>query len=246
MKFNAEELRSLGVNTVCPWLSGEGLWMEMADHACEERVYDKGEEIVAIGDREEDMRLVVEGSVRYRIFSSEGRVKTIAILLPSATFAEGPAVGEPKYSIFSVEALEKTRLLVFKPETVRKLIMEDEGLLCETMESMGKKIGASVAQIEALVFKDVHRRLAYLLFNYSLAYTSGSLWEKPENEDDHGVVKLTQSALAELAGCSRVSVTVGLRQLQEEGYIYVGRGQIFVRDPEGLLFTAYPRLELPS
>jgi len=53
-------------------------------------------------------------------------------------------------------------------------------------------------------------------------------------EYGRSVVPLTHHLLAEMAGCSRITVTRHLGELQERGVLRLGRGAITIRDRAAL------------
>jgi CRP-like cAMP-binding protein len=96
------------------------------------------------------------------------------------------------------------------------------------IKSMNYKIDIMIDQIENISFKCSKERIANLI--YRLASNYG----KKDNKDVHLNLAFTHQELANLAGCSRVSVSRVLATLKSERIIRYSRNQFTVINMERL------------
>ena len=229
----ATKAQQAGINIQSPWMPVRTNWLRFCSEGTT-KAFDRGSVIVRPGDLVDRLYVIVRGNLKYSIYSPDGCSKTLAILQQGGLFGEGPALSEPIHSCFSVEAVTDAEVCTFDPATAMKLVMDNEDLLKDTINSLCMKFVAASRQIEDMAFRSVKQRLASLFYTFLI---SGG------GNTNTIVIELTHSELADLVGCGRVAATRALQELQEEGLIHVGRGSIFLQSKQGLFTTAYPQYE---
>jgi CRP-like cAMP-binding protein len=186
-----------------------------------ERRYDAEQIVFLEGDPCAGLHLVVSGLARVYRLSLEGREQVLAVLGPSDSCNEVPAVdGGPNPA--SCSTLEETVVWVISCATLDQLRQEIPGLNDTIINSLAGRCRELVQRVHNLSFLSVTARVARFLIN--------------QTEPGHPLSRRrwTQEEIAAHVGTVREMVGRALRQLADEGLIRFDRHRIHVIDREGL------------
>ena len=167
--------------------------------------------------------VVAEGTLRTCLISEQGKQITVRYSRPGDLVGlAGVYAGQsPRMSI---QAVTGSRLLLLRPETVRKLAAADAGLanvlLAELAEQATAYLGALASTTLPSLRQDVVRHLL-------------DAAESGENGDSI-VARLSPQELAEHVGSPREVVGRILRDLKNEGLVSSGKDAVVVLDADRL------------
>jgi len=198
------------------------------------RVYPHGHTIIQQGAFVGGVYYLTRGRVRYSILSSDGRVKTVALLEPGNTIGEGPTIlGRP--CAFNVSAVTDCEAYFFPAALLNEMLDTDPAVSRMFLYSLARKLRTLAAQVSDLTFLDARTRVTRLLDTLSRQHgvrgTDGLL---------RLGLKLSHSEIAQIAGNNRVTVTAVLSDLQKLGCIEVGKKSITIVDADRLAALAAP------
>jgi CRP-like cAMP-binding protein len=185
------------------------------------RTFSRGEVVFHRDDPGDVLHLVVKGRFAVRSTTPLGDTVTIAVRGPGDCFGEMALVSDEPRRIATVAALEAAETLgVGRTEFDR---------LCATHPAVTRVLLAFlVAEVRRLnerlveaLFLPVERRVLRRL---------AELCELYPGEEDRLVIPLTQEELANLAGTTRPTVNLVLREEQRRGALELRRGEIVVLD----------------
>jgi CRP-like cAMP-binding protein len=185
------------------------------------RTFSRGEVVFHRDDPGDVLHLVVKGRFAVRSTTPLGDTVTIAVRGPGDCFGEMALVSDEQRRIATVAALEAAetlavgrtefdRLCATHPTVTRVLL----AFLVGEVRRLNERL------IEAL-FLPVERRVLRRL---------AELCELYPGEEDRLVIPLTQEELANLAGTTRPTVNLVLRDEQRRGTLELRRGEIVVLD----------------
>lgn len=184
------------------------------------RTIPKGQVIYSQEDRAEALFLLKRGQVTLYRLTPEGKRLELATIGPRAFFGEMPLLGESLRHAFA-EATEESLLCVMSRADVERLIREQPPVALRMIEVLGKRLALTEARLEELAYRSAPARIAAVL----LRLTEGRA----------GVAaRATHQEIGDMVGAIRETVTKILDEFQAEGLVELRRGQVLVRDPEGL------------
>ncbi len=182
------------------------------------------ERLMTAGDAGTSAMIILEGEVDVFLADGQGRDRVICAL------GRGAVVGE--MSLFdgrprSAHVIARTngRLLVVESEPVRCLLDADPGFALAVINVLCGRLRNTLAQLDALQFRDIAARLASAL----LSLADGR---------DPRRVDMTQSALGDLVGATREMVNKRLRAFAAEGLISLQPGRVTLLDEPRLARAA--------
>ena len=179
------------------------------------------------GETQKGIYLIMSGGVRVFYVAPSGREITRAYWF-TGNFIGGPDVFAQTRNMWTAVAMRDTSLLLLPSPTLRSL--------CERMPNL------AIGLIEAMVFKGrCYAAMAQMLGTRSASERMSQvlllLTEMYGTRTQDGVVinvPITHEEIAHMVGASRQWVTVGLKRLQADGVIEIGRGKLLIRDIEAL------------
>ena len=189
--------------------------------------YDQDYIIVHFNSTIDRLYYILKGNVKYNLVDPDGQEKVLAILGKGTIFGEGPLFTKSTTSISAV-AVNDCQVCEFNYEQVIKLLQVFPELAEGMINSMTNKMQIMVEQLSDLSFKCSKERVANLI--YKLAAGHGQKTEQ-------GIkipLNFSHQQLADLAGCSRVSITRGLNALKTDGLIDYSRSCMFVKNLDKL------------
>ena len=186
-----------------------------------QKVYMKGQPILAEGDRDETFHFVNSGVVKVFKTSPEGKEQIVKIIRPGESFndvtvfSRGPcpysaeALGNPTV----IYLISKTNLMPFIEKNLK--------IAQNALEIMAEQERITLTLIEDLSFKNVVGRVAKILLK--------NLEPGPD-----GFPKLTQYEMAAMAGTAREVVGRSLKGLEDLGAIRLEKHRIVIIDKKRL------------
>lgn len=184
------------------------------------RAFAPGDLLVAQGELGGSVLVLVRGAVTVYRGRSGGARAALAHLRPPAALGEVTLLDAGPRSA-SVEALEPTLALEISREELLSALAEHPALLDGLLHSLGRLVRRLSDRAADAVLLDLPGRLAKTLLVLAGA-------------DRANVVRLSQSRLAELVGCSRQSLNQALGGLAERGLLHVEGRQVVLDDRAGL------------
>lgn len=187
------------------------------------RTFSRGEVVFHEHDPADSLHLIARGRFAIRTSTPLGDTALLAIRAPGEAFGELALVSGPEaVRSATVESLDAS-------ETHAVYRREFDAL---------RREHPRVGEVLVALLADAVRRTNGLLLDayYATAETRvlRRLAELAAAAPD-GDVRLTQDALASLAGTSRATVNRVLRDAQRKGTIELRRGRMLVTEPEALL-----------
>lgn len=168
------------------------------------------------------------GLAELSFINEEGRRKTIGYVREGNFVGDAGFITQKCYGI-TVMAVTICQVVVFIQPVFARLFREDASFAEVVLHSFAEKLQFTGKQVYNLAFEDGMGKVASALLYFSEHGGQFTL-------RDGMVVKLwiTQQEVAELAGVSRVTVSVVLNELEIEKIIARGCKQIVIKDTDGL------------
>jgi len=189
--------------------------------------YQAGATIFEEGDACAGFHLVADGLVRIYRISQEGRMHTLSLLRPPATFNEVAAVdgGVNPYNAVAVTA---ATILRISHEHLMELLANERDLLQNYVQALAQVNRKYIERLEDMTFRTIPSRLAKL-FLYETSYAD-TIAEAPTT--------LTQEEIAAILGTTREVVGRALRALLNAGLLRKKGREVYIVDRDGLEYLA--------
>jgi CRP/FNR family transcriptional regulator, dissimilatory nitrate respiration regulator len=171
--------------------------------------------------------VVLDGLVRIYRVSAEGRLHTLSLLRPVATFNEVAAV-DGGINPFNAVAVTNAEALVISHEKLLNLLANEPVLLANYVQALAHVNREYIERLEDMTFRSIPSRVAKL-FLHETTYAD-QIAETP--------TKLTQEEIASILGTTREVVGRALRGLLNAGLLVKKGRKIYVADREGLEYLA--------
>lgn len=191
------------------------------------RSFAAGDVVFREGDRGDSCYVVRTGRARAIRENSAGRTITLATFGPGDMFGE-LAMFEDEPRSATVEVTRAATLIAILRADMHRLMRTHHQLTIGLIVAQGRRLRATNERLFRQSFQGIRSRVANVLRELvALAQREGA--------PDTGVLLIvTQTDLANLAGCSRESVNRVLAALAHDGVIAKGRGKLTVRRPQAL------------
>jgi len=184
-----------------------------------------GRDLFSKGDDADALFVVRQGLMEISTLSDDGRRLAHIVIQPGAIFGELALFDE---GVRSATVTARTDAEVWKIEA--SALLDELGktpeLAIELLKLSAGRLRWMSAQLEEQAFASVEVRLARRLT--FLLQTMGN----------EGVLKISQSELAEHVGATREAVSKALGEWKDAGVIEIGRGKLKLLDPEALFQIA--------
>lgn len=183
------------------------------------RHYLAGSRIFAEGDRGDTCYLIESGSARVTRQHRDGRVITLASLVPGDIFGE-LAMFDGEVRSASVEAIDELYVLALIGDDVRLLLAKKPEVTVKLLAGLARRLRVANERITRQSFQGVAGRVAKALLDLA-------------EHIPHGgpvTIHITQTDVAQLAGTSRESVSRFLSTLEQASVVHRGRGKITILD----------------
>jgi CRP/FNR family transcriptional regulator, dissimilatory nitrate respiration regulator len=201
--------------------------LDRLDAAAHRHVYQAGATIFSEGQSCAGFHVLVEGLVRIYRISPEGRLHTLSLLLPPASFNEVAAVDGGK-NPYNAMAVTQSVILVISHEQMLELLTTERDLLQNYVQSLAHVNREYIERLEDMTFRTIPSRLAKLYLHESMY--NDHISQAPSH--------LTQEDIASILGTTREVVGRALRGLLNAGLLKKKGREVFIADREGLEYLA--------
>ena len=172
---------------------------------------------------------VAGGTLRTSLISEQGRQLTVRYSRPGDLVGlAGVYAGQPPR--LSIQAVTHSRLLLLRPETVRKLAAADADLAGALLVDLAEHTAAYLSALAAATLPSLRQDVVRHLLDAAESGDNG----------DSLVARLSPQQLAEHVGSPRELVGRILRDLKNEGLVSNGKDAV-VLDADRLNELAWPR-----
>jgi CRP/FNR family transcriptional regulator, cyclic AMP receptor protein len=187
------------------------------------RVVQKGQVVVWQDEPGESMFVLLEGAVKLVVSSKDGELVELARLVAPASFGELAVLdGGPRSA--TVEAVERSHLLVVMRAELLRLLRSDEKVAEALLRLLGAMVRRTTRQVTELAFLSLQGRVAAKLLELA----------DPAGQGPARTRRLTQVELATMVGGARQSVNQALKSLEARGYIRAAGRAVEILDPQSL------------
>lgn len=194
--------------------------------------YRKEEDIFSEGEVGDALYILVSGVVKIFRTSSDGRIKTLA-LLQRGDFLGEMAILDREIRSANVRAVEDAEMLVINKRDFEASLTSNPQIAFRIMETLCARLRDADKQIESLTFQNVSGRLVIALLD--LAEKHGVRTEKGIKID----MELTHQELSEMVGTAREVVSRILNDFRKTNCIEIEKHYITITDKEELKKMLY-------
>lgn len=171
--------------------------------------------------------VVVDGLVRIYRMNAEGRLHTLSLLRPMATFNEVAAVDNGA-NPFNAVAVTHAKIMILSHDALMSLLNSDPKLLGNYVQALAHMNREYIERLEDMTFRTIPSRLAKL-FLHETTYAD-QISEAP--------TRLTQEEIASILGTTREVVGRALRGLLNAGLLKKKGRKVYIADRHGLEILA--------
>lgn len=199
--------------------------IQRLDEAAHRHSYQAGATIFSEGDTCAGLHVVTEGMVRIYRISPEGRMHTLSLLRPLATFNEVGAVDGLR-NPYSATALTQASVFRISHAPFMELLTHNPDLLQHYVQALAQVNREYIERLEDMTFRTIPSRLAKLFLHestYAIADTPS---------------KLTQENIASILGTTREVVGRAMRGLLNAGLLSRRGREVYIEDRDGLAYLA--------
>jgi len=211
-----------------PYFTGVGPHvLQQLDEAAHSHLYQAGATIFNEGAACAGFHVVVDGLVRIYRISPEGRLHTLSLLRPTASFNEVAAVdGGP--NPYNAVAVTSATIVKIGHKLLMELLATERELLQNYVQALAHVNREYIERLEDMTFRTIPSRLAKV-FLHEATYAE-HISEAP--------TKLTQEEIASILGTTREVVGRAVRGLLNAGLLRKEGRKVFIADRAGLEFLA--------
>ena len=165
--------------------------------------------------------IVLEGTVKQTLYSPQGLEKSLFFLKRGEIFGEMDYFTQSKCELI-VKAVEASEVAIINKKALEQALRESPKNYEFFIHSMVRKYRITLFQMKSMVFNKSIKRLADTLLRLS--------YQDSTKKDDKTVLNriFTHQELAELIGCSRITVTNDLNELKKMKLITVKNKEISI------------------
>jgi CRP/FNR family cyclic AMP-dependent transcriptional regulator len=203
----------------------EDILQEIAPHI-QELTLSPGQVVISEGDPCQAVYFVVQGVVRIRRLSLEGREQVLAYRGPNGSFNLVPVLNGGS-APSTVDALTDVKLYAIPCERFHQIMHDHHEVALAVLKRMASEVRRLGDMVEDLALHPVRTRLARFLLNHAEGTQPPRRW--------------TQEEIATNIGTVREIVGRTLRVFADEGLIRRQRGRIVVVNRERLELEATGR-----
>jgi CRP-like cAMP-binding protein len=187
------------------------------------RSFQAGATIFAEGESCAGFHVVLEGLVRIYRVNPEGRLHTLSLLRPIATFNEVAAI-DGGVNPFNAVAVTSVELSVLSHKRLIELLSNEPRLLSNYVQALAHMNREYIERLEDMTFRSIPSRLAKL-FLHEATYGE-QISENP--------TRLTQEEIASILGTTREVVGRALRGLLNAGLLRKKGREVYIENRDGL------------
>lgn len=197
------------------------------DAAAHSHEYQAGATVFNEGEDCAGFHVVVDGLVRIYRISPEGRMHTLSLLRPVASFNEVAAV-DGNANPYNAVAVTNAIIVKISHQQLMELLSNERELLQNYVQALAHVNREYIERLEDMTFRTIPSRLAKL-FLHETTYAD-QISEAPTH--------LTQEEIAAILGTTREVVGRALRGLFNAGLLRREGRQVFIADRDGLEYLA--------
>lgn len=171
--------------------------------------------------------IVVEGKVKRALYSSRGLEKILFMLKPGEIFGEMEYFCGGSINIIT-KTMENSVISIVNRNKLNKALEINHQGYKFFLHSVTRKYRILMLQMADMIFNSSLGKIADTLIRLS---SQEGRWVEQKLVIDFS---LTHQELADLIGCSRVTVTKGLNELKDKGIIDIQNRKIVIKDMEKL------------
>lgn len=166
-------------------------------------------------------KVVIKGMIKISLISVNGESRLFHLIRKGEVYDE---YGMYEQDEIEIVAKETSKVLFFKFEDIYKL---ENPLKCMEylLQSMHRKYSLLKFQALCVQFDDIDGQIASVILR--TAYQSGCTKEDNRYELDY---PFTHDEMANIIGCSRVTITRHIQKLRDEGVIDFNKRLIVIND----------------
>jgi CRP/FNR family cyclic AMP-dependent transcriptional regulator len=179
------------------------------------------------GDQSDTCYVLATGHARALREHADGRTISLAHFGPGDIFGE-LAMFDDETRSATIETLDDVECVAILGSDMRRLLQQHADIAARLVIGLGRRLRETNERLARQSFQTVQSRVAGVL---------GQLVAQAQAEgaqEQHVLVTITQSDIAQLAGSSRESASRFLAVLERAGIVSQGRGRITVHDPDAL------------
>lgn len=201
--------------------------LQKVEMVARHHAYQAGATIFSEGERCAGFYILVDGLARIYRMNAEGRLHTLSLLRPLATFNEVAAV-DGHANPFNATAVTAVEALIISHDRLMSLLSSVPSLLNSYVQALAHVNREYIERLEDMTFRSIPSRLAKL-FLHETTYAD-QIAEAPTN--------LTQEEIAAILGTTREVVGRALRGLLNAGLLEKRGRYVYVVDRHGLEMLA--------
>ncbi len=191
-----------------------------------ERRFAPGEVLFHEGDPCYGIFLLFQGSVRIFKTSSSGREVMLAVESAPSSVAEVPLFDDGPYPA-TVSAMDEVVACLISKQDFRQFCRQHPEVALKILGVVGGRLRQLVTVVESVTFGSVRQRLAKALLEFAQGAGNEPI-----------PLPATHQELASRLGTVREVVSRNLGRFQAEGLIRLGKKEVSILDPEGLVREA--------
>jgi CRP/FNR family transcriptional regulator len=197
--------------------------LRRVEAAARHHTYQAGAAVFSEGEACAGFYILVEGLVRIYRMNAEGRLHTLSLLRPLATFNEVAAV-DGGVNPFNAAAVTNVEVFIISHDRLMSLLSNMPPLLNSYVQALAHVNREYIERLEDMTFRSIPSRLAKL-FLHEATYAD-QIAEAPTH--------LTQEEIAAILGTTREVVGRALRGLLNAGLLEKRGRYVYVIDRRGL------------
>lgn len=185
--------------------------------------YTKDALVAFLGDRYENLYVILEGKLAAEITDFEGKTLLVETLSAGEMIASGILFAQVNTLPVQLTALTDVELIYLSKKTILGLCGKHEKVLCNYLQDMGNKISFLAGKIRFHQFNTISQKTAvYFLDLYA------------RQRDTYLKLPYSIEKLAELFGAARPALSRVLSELVENGILERDGRNYIIRDLERL------------
>lgn len=182
------------------------------------RTYRQNSVVVQEGDAADSLYWILAGELVAYVEDEEGRVLELSRMHPNEYFGE--LLFASRVRTASVRTVTSCKLCRISRADLEELLIEQPGIALEIIRMLSRRLAALTDTVRSIALSDVYSRLRQCLSQ-----------EGPLPPDGAHFVQASQQELAERVGASRSMINRLLKDLDEGGFVAIGRRSIQVLKP---------------
>ena len=202
--------------------------IERIERVGKARQFPRGAPIYLPADEASSVLLLAAGRAKICHLTADGKQSILAFIEPGELFGELAILEPDEKRDEYAEAIEKSTVVLIPAGEFQELVERHPRVSLGITKLFGLRRKRIEQRLKNLLFLSNRERLTHLLLELAERYGTAT----PD-----GIklgIQLSHQDLANVIGSTRETVTVVLGELQQEGFIRIGRRRIVIRDGQRL------------